>query len=122
LVEIRKLMYHATELPNIKSLWVRLLAETGLVGFSLFICWLYLHWQSAHFLENTNVNDRMKVIALAGKFTILALAFEGFSVDSFALPYLWVALGLVTAACEFGYQNMIGNNRSMKENNYEKLA
>ena len=122
LVEIRKLMVHASDLPNIKSLWVRLLAETGLVGFSLIICWLYLHWQSAHFLENSVTNDRIKVIGLAGKFTILGLIFEGFSVDSFALPYLWVALGLVAVACECEYRKIVGNKSHLKEDNYESMA
>ena len=122
LVEIRKLMYHASELPNIKSLWVRLLSETGLMGFSLFICWLYLHWQSAHFLENSASYDQRKVIALAGKLTILGMIFEGFSVDSFALPYFWVALGLVAVACEFEYQKLVVNKSSLKEDNYESMA
>jgi hypothetical protein len=38
------------------------------------------------------------MLALMGKLAIIALIFEGFSVDSFALPYLWFGLGLVTAA------------------------
>jgi hypothetical protein len=122
LVEIRKLMVHASELPNIKSLWVRLLAETGLVGFSLFACWLYLHWQSAHFLENSTSDNQIKMIALAGKFTILGLIFEGFSVDSFALPYLWFALGLVAAACESEYRKIVDKKSSSKEDYYENLA
>jgi hypothetical protein len=29
---------------------------------------------------------------------ILVFLVEGFSVDSFAMPYLWVSLGLATAA------------------------
>jgi hypothetical protein len=115
-------MYHASELPNIKSLWVRLLAETGLVGFSLFTCWLYLTWQSAHFLENSASDDRIKMVALAGKFTILGLIFEGFSVDSFALPYLWFAVGLVTAACESEYRKIVDKKGSLTEDYYEKLA
>jgi len=98
LVEVRRLMYVETALPNIKSLWVRLLAETGLVGFAFFVCWLYLAWQTSSWLEKNVTDRRGKMLALMGKLVIVALVFEGFSVDSFALPYLWFALGLVTAA------------------------
>ena len=98
LVEVRRLMYVDAPLPNIKSLWVRLLAETGLVGFAFFVCWLYLAWQTSGWLEKNNAGRRSKMLALMGKLVIIALVFEGFSVDSFALPYLWFALGLVTAS------------------------
>jgi O-antigen ligase len=98
LVEVRRLMYVDTPLPNIKSLWVRLLAETGLVGFAFFVCWLYLAWHTSAWLEKNIAGQRGKMLALMGKLVIIALVFEGFSVDSFALPYLWFALGLVTAA------------------------
>jgi O-antigen ligase len=98
LVEVRRLMYVDAPLPNIKSLWVRLLAETGLVGFAFFVCWLYLAWHTSINLEKNMVDQRGKMLALMGQLVIIALVFEGFSVDSFALPYLWFALGLVTAA------------------------
>jgi hypothetical protein len=29
---------------------------------------------------------------------VIAFLIEGFSLDTFALPYLWVSMGLVTAA------------------------
>jgi hypothetical protein len=45
------------------------------------------------------------MMALMGKLVILALVFEGFSVDSFALPYLWFALGLVTA--QAGWKDLL---------------
>jgi hypothetical protein len=31
-------------------------------------------------------------------FVIAAFIAEGFSIDSFALPYLWTSLGIITAA------------------------
>jgi hypothetical protein len=37
------------------------------------------------------------VFSVAGIFVLFALLAEGFSIDSFALPYLWVALGLASA-------------------------
>ena len=99
LTEVRMLMYHWTTLPNIKSLWVRMLAETGVVGFAFFVSWCYVLWMSARFL--THQPDRlMRALGLAGCFVLVGLIIEGFSVDTFALPYYWVTLGLVTAACE----------------------
>ena len=43
-----------------------------------------------------------KVLGLAGSFMLVGLLVEGFSIDTFALPYYWVTLGLVTAACAIG--------------------
>jgi len=39
-----------------------------------------------------------RTLGYMGLFMLIALVFEEFSVDSFALPYLWFTLGLVTAA------------------------
>ena len=33
--EIRNVLFYLNQLPNVKSFWFRLLAETGLVGFSI---------------------------------------------------------------------------------------
>jgi hypothetical protein len=33
-----------------------------------------------------------------GLLALLALVGEGFSIDSFALPYYWIAFGLIVAA------------------------
>lgn len=97
LVEVRDLIYRSPNLLNIKSLWVRLLAETGIIGFAFFISWLYLLWQSTRAGKN-NLSPTWKSLSLAGKFVLLGLLFEGFSLDSFALPYIWFGLGLLTAA------------------------
>ena len=97
LLEVRDLVFRSSNLLNIKSLWVRLLAETGVVGFAFFVSWLYLLWQSTRSGENGN-SPLLKTLSLTGKFVLLALLFEGFSLDSFAMPYIWFALGLLTAA------------------------
>jgi len=39
-----------------------------------------------------------KTLGFTGVFMLTALIAEEFSVDSFALPYMWFTLGLVTAA------------------------
>jgi hypothetical protein len=95
--EIRTLFYRQDGLMNTKSLWVRLLSETGLVGFSIFGIWLYFHWRSASLMSKDR-NSLLRWIGMAGQFCFLALIAEGFSIDSFALPYLWFGTGLVAAA------------------------
>lgn len=95
--EIITLVNHSAVLPNIKSLWVRLLAETGLVGFSLFVAWQYVLWQAGAFLR-ANRSLLLRTLGWTGTFAVIAFLAEGFSIDSFALPYLWVAMGILTAA------------------------
>jgi hypothetical protein len=95
-VEIRTLLYKDASLPNSKSLWFRLLSETGLVGFSLFVSWLVLLWRSAAISTNSE-NRVSRLIALAGQFSLLAFIAEGLSIDSFAMPYLWIMAGLISA-------------------------
>jgi O-antigen ligase len=95
--EVRELAYRTDTLLNIKSFWVRLLAETGIVGFAFFVSWIYLLWRSARTLMHTRWRTGRQ-LALAGQLIVVAFLVEGFSLDTFALPYLWVSMGLVTAA------------------------
>ncbi len=97
LVEVRNLIYRSSVLLNSKSLWLRLLAETGLVGFSIFAAWLASLWATAESQDKAKMLC-VRMLSLFGRFVLLALLIEGFSVDSFALPYIWIALGLATAA------------------------
>lgn len=94
--EVRAVVYQNDSLPNIKSIWFRLLAETGIVGFSLFITWLLVLWSSAN-KSLCSQDATIKTVALAGQLALLAYVFEGFSVDTFGLPYLFVMAGLVAS-------------------------
>lgn len=82
--------------PNPKSLWVRLLAETGAVGFSAFLIWLVGAGYQAGVLRRGS-SPILRALGIAGGLSLVALAFEGFSLDTFALPQLWLILGLITA-------------------------
>ena len=97
LSEVRQLLYRSEGLLNIKNLWVRLLAETGIIGFSLFLTFLALFGVMAIDMIHNGKGLR-KALGFTGIFMLAALIAEEFSVDSFALPYLWFTLGLVTAA------------------------
>jgi hypothetical protein len=94
--EIRNVLFYFTQLPNVKSFWFRLLAETGIIGFSLFITWIYVLFQSARYAFH-NQNPTVKTLSFAGQLALLAFIGEGFSIDSFAMPYLWVFAGLIAA-------------------------
>ena len=80
-----------------KVFYLRLLAETGLVGIAAFAafliailgCALYL-WLSPD--SEQKYWGRASILGLAG-FLLAALSF-----DSFAIPNMWVIFGLVTAA------------------------
>lgn len=95
--EIIYVLTYEYYLPNVKSFWVRLLSETGVIGFSLFCTWFYVLWSGGKFLE-LQASHEFRLFGWMTFFVIVAFLAEGFSMDSFALPYLWVSLGLVTAA------------------------
>ena len=103
LVEIRDLFFHTNILMNVKSMWFRLLAETGIAGFSAFITYLIVVF--CMILElNKRDNRFAKFVGWMGLFAFSALLIEQLSLDSFALPYLWVSFGIVAAAYEFSSQ------------------
>lgn len=83
--------------PNIKNLWIRLLAETGVAGFSIFVSWLMMILMQAVALFKKQ--ERLKrTIGTAGILGTITILTEGFSIDSFAFPYFWILFGMVTAA------------------------
>ena len=94
--EIRNLAYKANYLPNTKNLWTRLLSETGFIGLSVFLIWLYLLWRSSGLLRRSE-RQILQILGLAGQLFLLAYVFESFSMDSFAMPYQWLMTGLISA-------------------------
>lgn len=94
--EIRNVLFYMTQLPNVKSMWFRLLAETGLAGFSVFISFFYILFQSSRFSQHHH-DSTIKTFAFAGQLALLAFIGEGFSIDSFAMPYFWVIAGTICA-------------------------
>ncbi len=96
LVEVENLLNRTTILLNIKSLWLRLLAETGMVGFSLFLGWL-VSLLPTLVKKIRNQCSSVSVFGWTGIFVLVALVLEGFSIDSFAMPYWWISLGLAVS-------------------------
>jgi O-antigen ligase len=98
LTEIKDLRSGAfAGLPNPKNLWVRLLAETGLVGFAAFLSWWVLTGATALVLWR-RCDGLKRLLGLAGVLGLLAAVGEGFSLDTFALPHVWILAGLVARA------------------------
>ncbi len=93
-------MYYTSALPNTLSLWIRLLSETGIIGFSLFFSFLYLLWNTARLLLR-DPNPLIATLALTAQLTLIALLIEGMSVDTFAFPYFWLIFGWLAAAYGF---------------------
>ncbi len=98
LPEVVSTINHQSFIPNAKNLWSRLLAETGIIGLAFFVSWVYLHWKSAKDLEKETNSVFYQSMALVGKLFIIAFIIEGFSMDTFGLPYYWVAFGLLVAS------------------------
>ncbi|NIM95451.1 MAG: hypothetical protein GTO18_17275 [Anaerolineales bacterium] len=84
-------------IANTKSLWMRLLSETGLLGILSFMSWNVVMAISSLTLVR-EWKGIFAVIGLAGALAITAFLFEGFSLDTFALPQLWIIMGFLSAA------------------------
>jgi hypothetical protein len=60
------------------------------------VTWAALLWIAGRVLR-ARPEGLYRTLGWMGSFTLIALVIEGFSVDSFALPYLWISTGLLTA-------------------------
>jgi hypothetical protein len=80
---------------NPKSLWMRLIAETGFIGFTLFATFLIVLALGA--IRISKGKGIAAGIGVAAGIALVAQIFEGFSLDTFALPQLWIMLGFLSA-------------------------
>ena len=55
-------------------------------------------WKASVELDNNKHSVFYQAFGLVGKLSVIAFIFEGFSMDTFGLPYYWVAFGMVVAA------------------------
>ena len=106
--EIARLLNPENRLyPNPKNLYVRILAESGLFGFSVFLAFLLcLLGDSLAFLRKPGL---LRFLGIASLCSWIAIAFYNFTQDSFATPNLWVNLGI-----------LVGMTRANSENALEK--
>ncbi len=81
--------------PNPKNIYVRLLAETGLLGFVLFMAFQFsLLGDSLVALRRGSLTWRF--LGVAAIFTWFGLLVYNITQDSLAIPNLWVNLGILT--------------------------
>jgi O-antigen ligase len=86
--------------PNPKNMYVRLLAETGLVGFFIFVAFLFsVLGDALHALQSKTTVGRY--LGIAGIFSWFAIALYNVTQDSFATPNLWINFGILAGMTAF---------------------
>jgi hypothetical protein len=86
-----------SQIVTVKNMPLRILTETGIIGaatFTAFViavigCMLYSY---------PSMDDEQRFWGRAGLFGLIAFVPIVFSIDSFAVPNLWVVFGLMTAS------------------------
>ncbi|MDO9303492.1 MAG: O-antigen ligase family protein, partial [Anaerolineales bacterium] len=82
--------------PNPKNLYVRLLAETGLIGFFLFVAFqFHILGDMLDLLRRDERFAWTRFAAVAGVFAWLAIAFYNFTQDSLTTPNIWLVPGIL---------------------------
>ena len=80
--------------PNPKNMYLRLLAETGLAGFIVFMAFLFsVLGDSLKALQSKMTLARY--LGIAGLFSWIAIALYNATQDSFATPNIWLNLGVL---------------------------
>jgi O-antigen ligase len=86
--------------PNPKNMYVRLLAETGVPGFTLYISFLFTSVAYA-WMDLKRKTQLTHFLGTAGLFSVIAIAVQGISQDSFAIPEIWINLGILAGMTSF---------------------
>lgn len=90
--------------PNPKSMYVRLLSETGLIGFFIFLA--FLSSILADSLLALGSNQRyMRFLGIAGLFSWLAILMYNATQDSFATPNIWINLGILAGMTAYAVES-----------------
>jgi hypothetical protein len=80
--------------PNPKNIYVRLLAETGLIGLFVFLAFLFsVLGDALKALRSRTTIGRY--LGVAGVFSWFAVALYNMTQDSFATPNIWVNFGIL---------------------------
>ncbi len=82
-----------------KNLFARILAETGLVGSAAFVAFQTGLLGAAVYLFLAPEQEA-RYWGLAGLLSLTVFLGVAFSVDSFAIPNMWVVFGLITAGLQ----------------------
>jgi len=80
--------------PNPKNLYTRLLAETGIFGFAAFLTFYFYTLGKVHALL-LHIREEYRFLGVASLFTWIALILYYFTQDSFAMPNMWINVGIL---------------------------
>ena len=80
--------------PNPKNMYIRLFAETGLIGFFLYLAFQFYLLGDLLSLS-LHKQPWARFAAIAGVFAWLGITFYNFTQDSFATPNIWLVMGIM---------------------------
>ncbi len=89
-----------------KNMFLRVLAETGLLGTSAFLAFLVGVLGCALYLF-LGAQPEARFFGQAGLLGLVVFIGVAFSVDSFAVPNMWVLFGLVTAGARVHTRQLV---------------
>jgi hypothetical protein len=89
--------------PNAKSMYIRLLAETGLIGFFMFLAFLFSILADS-LLSLRSSPLYMRYLGVAGLFSWLAILIYNATQDSFATPNIWINLGILAGITTYALE------------------
>lgn len=91
--------------PNPKNMYVRILAEGGLLGFMFFLPFLFgLLGDALFFLRRPGL---LRFLGVAGLCSWLAILLYNITQDSFATPNIWVNLGILVGMTRINSENAV---------------
>ena len=86
-----------SQIVTVKNMPLRVLTETGIIGAATFVAFV-IAIIGCVFYSYLSMNDEQRFWGRAGLFGLIAFVPIVFSIDSFAVPNLWVVFGLMTAS------------------------
>ena len=90
--------------PNPKNMYVRLLAETGLVGLFMFVAFLFSLLGDSLLALKSNT-PILRYLGIAGLFSWLAIGMYNATQDSFATPNIWINLGILAGMTAYALKS-----------------
>ena len=90
--------------PNPKNMYVRLLAEVGLLGFFCFVAFLFSILGDA-LLALKKDQMILRYAGIAGLFSWLAIAMYNVTQDSFATPNIWINFGILAGISAYALES-----------------
>ncbi len=88
----RQLSPDSRAIPNPKSMFVRVLVETGLIGLALFLAFQFSMLADMRALFKSGAS---RFFGIAGLFTWITVFLYNVTQDSLATPNLWINLGIL---------------------------